>query len=407
MAYHSPMGPMEGIKVVELGFWIAAPACAAILSDWGAEVIKVEPLTGDPYRGFRSYFEVAIGRAENPPFESDNRGKRDIALDYTTPEGKEILLDLIAQADVFVTNVRRDALLRNGLDHETISKRFPRLIYGCLTALGLEGPEVNRPGFDVGMFWARSGVAAALALPGEYVASQRGGMGDHMTGIAAAAGISAALFQRERTGRGQVITTALIRLGSYMMSFDLACAIKFGLETVAADRRAPANPLTNYYMAQDGRQFVLLGVEPDRLWPVMLRAFGKPEWADDPRFIDSYKRAENTSVLVAELDAIFATRPRSEWMERFDAEGVWYAPVNRVDELITDLQAQLAGCFVPVPQQDGSTMEMPATPVTFLDYTIQPTLPSPEVGQHSEEILLDLGYDWDRITALKDRRVIN
>ena len=192
-----------------------------------------------------------------------------------------------------------------------------------------------------------------------------------------------------------------------MMSFDLACAIKFGLETVAADRSAPANPITNYYMASDGRQFVLLGVEPDRLWPVMLRAFGKPEWADDPRFVDSYKRAEHTRELVAELDALFATKTREEWAERFDAEGVWWAPVNRVDELITDLQAQLAGCFVPVPQQDGTVRDMPATPVTFLDYTIEPKLPVPEVGQHTEEILLELGMDWDRILELKGKKVIN
>ena len=401
------MGPMEGIKVVEMGFWVAAPAAAAILGDWGADVIKVEPLTGDPYRGFRTYFELTIGRAENPPFEVDNRGKRGIALDYTTDEGKAILMDLLEDADVFVTNVRRDALLRNGLDHETISKRFPRLVYACLTALGLEGPEVNRPGFDVGMFWSRSGVAASLALPGQHVPSQRGGMGDHMTGIAAAAGISAALFQRERTGNGQVITTALIRLGSYMMSFDLACAIKFGLETVAADRFAPANPITNYYMAKDGRQFVLLGVEPDRLWPVMLRAFERPEWASDPRYADTVARAEHTRELVAELDELFATRTRDEWAERFDDEGVWWAPVNRVDELVNDLQAQLAGCFVPVPQQDGTVRDMPATPVTFLDYTVQPRLPVPEVGQHTEEILIELGMSWDRILELKDKRVIN
>ena len=155
----------------------------------------------------------------------DNRGKRSIGIDYTTEGGKQVLLDLIGQADVFVTNLRRGALRRAGLDHETITAMFPRLVYASVTGMGLEGAEADRAAYDVGMFWSRSGVGAALALPGEYVASQRGGMGDHMTGIAAAAGVSAALFQRERTGHGQVITTALIRLGSYMMSFDLACEI--------------------------------------------------------------------------------------------------------------------------------------------------------------------------------------
>src|SRR5262245_31696911 len=195
------MGPMQGIKVVELGFWVAGPACGGILADWGAEVIKVEPLTADPMRGLTAAWQIIYGQAGNPPFEVDNRGKRSIALDYTTEAGKAVLLELIDRADVFVSNLRPGALTRAGLDYDSLAARNPRLVYASVTGLGLEGDEADRAAYDVGMFWSRAGVAAALTPEGEELPYQRGGMGDHMTGLAAAGGISAALFERERTGR--------------------------------------------------------------------------------------------------------------------------------------------------------------------------------------------------------------
>ena len=181
-----------------------------ILSEWGAEVVKVEALTGDPFRGMSIYFEALTGKSENPPFDMDNRGKRSIGIDYTTEGGKQVLLDLIGRADVFVTNLRRGALRRAGLDHETITAMFPRLVYASVTGMGLEGAEADRAAYDVGMFWSRSGVAAALTPEGGQPPYQRGGMGDHMTGLAAAAGVSAALFERSRTGKGGVVSTSSV-----------------------------------------------------------------------------------------------------------------------------------------------------------------------------------------------------
>jgi len=401
------MGPMQGIKVVELGIWVAGPACGGILADWGAQVTKVEALTGDPFRGMGSFFEMLTGRPENPPFEMDNRGKRSIALDYTTEGGKQVLMDLLAEADVFVTNLRRGALQRAGLDHETLTQRFPRLVYASITGLGLEGEEADRAAYDVGMFWSRAGVASALMPPGGQLPYQRGGMGDHMTGLAAAAGVSAALFERASTGKGGVVSTSLLRIGSYMMSWDLNLALRFGFPTVAVDRSAPPNPLITSYPCKDGKWVHLLGLEGDRHWPIVLHALGRDDLRDDPRFADTFARATNSRDLVAELEREFLTRTRAEWAAVFDEHDVWWAPVNNVHDLVDDPQARAAGCFVPVRLADGSVVEMPSSPLTFLGATPDAAAPSPEFGQHTEEVLLDLGYDWDRIIALKDEGAVN
>jgi crotonobetainyl-CoA:carnitine CoA-transferase CaiB-like acyl-CoA transferase len=393
---------MDGIKVVELGFWVAGPSCAAILADWGADVVKIEPLTGDPFRGMAAYFAAVTGQDVNPPFELDNRGKRSIGLDYATPQGKQVLLELVDRADVFVTNLRVDALERAGCDHAALAARNPRLVYASITGLGLAGDERHRPAYDVGSFWSRAGVAAALTPEGGTLPYQRGGMGDHMTGLAAAGAVAAALFVRERTGAGQLVSTSLLRIGAYMMGWDTSINLRTGLPTVAMTRRTAPNPLIVDYGASDGKRFWLLGLEGDRHWPGVLRAVERPELADDPRFADLFSRALNAASLVDLLDEVFATRTRAEWTEVFDREGVWWAPVQATHELVDDAQAAAAGCFVEAPQLDGSSATAVATPVDFGSSSWAPSGPVPELGQHTEEVLLELGYDWDAIIELKD-----
>lgn len=395
-------GPLAGIKVVELGFWVAGPACAGILADWGAEVVKVEPMTGDPMRGMAHSWKAYFGRDENPPFELDNRGKRSIGLDYGTPDGKAVLLDLIDGADVFVTNLRIPALTRAGLDHATLAARNPRLVYASISGLGLVGPDADRPAYDVGSFWSRAGVAAALTPEGQPLPYQRGGMGDHMTGLAAAGGVMAALFARERTGMGQQVATSLLRIGAYMMGWDLNLALRFGAPTVAMSRDSAPNPVINTYTASDGKRFWLLGLEGDRHWPFLLKAIDRPDLGDDERFAEITVRGLNAAALIAELDQVFATRTRAEWTDRFDDAGLWWAPVQSTHELVDDPQAHAAGCFVDTPLPDGTSGWMPATPVDFSLDSWTADAPSPEFGQHTEEVLLDLGYDWDRIIALKE-----
>jgi crotonobetainyl-CoA:carnitine CoA-transferase CaiB-like acyl-CoA transferase len=398
-------GPLAGIRVVELGFWVAGPSAAGVLADWGAEVVKLEPPEGDPFRGLY----LAVSGAEipaNPPFELDNRGKRSVALDLATPEGRRIARELVARADVFVTNLRVDALARLGLDWPDLAPSHPRLVYGRVTGYGEAGPDRDRPAYDIGAFWSRAGIAAALAAPGGEPPYQRGAMGDHTAGVALAGAIAAALFARERTGRGQLVTTSLLRIGVFVLGWDTNAALRLGLEAAPISRAAPPNPVISSYRAGDGRWFFLLGLQGQRHWPDLVRAVERPEWLDDPRFATMRDRRHNAAELVRLLDAIFATRPLAEWGAIFDRVGLWWAPVQTTAEVIADPQVRACGAIVDVPAPEGGTVPGVATPVDFSGTPWRPAGPTPECGQHTEEVLLELGYDWEAIARLKERGAI-
>src|ERR1700761_9026576 len=292
-------GPMEGIKVVELGVWVAGPAAAAILADWGADVVKIEPPTGDPGRMFGRMLGCDLG--VNPPFEMDNRSKRSIVLDLTTDEGRGTALELLTDADVFVTNVRPGALQRLGLDFESVSAHNPRLVYGLITGYGETGPDAERAAYDVAAFWSRAGVAHLLTRPGDTPPFQRGGMGDHSAGMTLTAAMCAALLARERTGTGQLVTTSLYRQGAYVVSFDINTYLMTGQPIGIGQRESMGNPCMNNYAAGDGRRFWIGGREADRHWPALCRAIGRSDWLTDPRFSSARLRAVNAVELIAEL----------------------------------------------------------------------------------------------------------
>src|SRR3954452_5931115 len=395
---------MEGIRVVEVGMWVAGPSAAAVLGEWGPDVIKIEPPDGDPCRGLLSAFG---GDGSSPPFELDNRNKRSIGLNLSTPEGQRIAAQLVDQADVFVTNARAVALERAALDYETVSARNPRLVYASVSGYGLEGDDRDRAAYDVGAFWSRAGVAAALTPDGVDLPYQRGGMGDHMAGMAAAGAVAAALLSRERSGKGQLVSTSLMRIGMYMIGWDLSMSLRLGLPVVPMTVKAPPNPLINAYTAGDGRRFWLLGLQADRHWPDVLRAIERPGWADDPRFSSIEARFVNSAELVTELNAAFATKSLAEWTPIFDREDVWWAPVQYGHEIVDDPQAHAGGGFAAAPPNDGGApVTMVASPVDFAGTPWAPRSMPPEFAQHTEEVLLELGYDWDEIIALKDSGAI-
>jgi crotonobetainyl-CoA:carnitine CoA-transferase CaiB-like acyl-CoA transferase len=386
------------VKVVELGLWVAGPAAGAVLADWGADVVKIEPPGGDPGRTFRRLLGGDL--PTNPPFELDNRSKRSISIDLSTDAGREVAYELIDGADVFLTNIRMSALERSGLGPDTLRARNPRLVYAIVTGYGLHGPDADRPAYDIAAFWARSGLAAALTPPGQELPFQRGGMGDHSVGMTAAGMVSAALYNRERTGAGDLVSTSLLRQGAYTIGFDVNISLMWGLPVRVGTRTRMGNPCINNYTAGDGRRFWIVGLDGERHWPPLARAVGRPEWLTDPRYAGPAERARHAGELIAELDLIFATAGLDEWATRFAAEPEFFwSPVQTIDELIADPQFSAGGGLVEVPDE-GGTMTMVATPADFADHPAAPRFRAPRLGEHSLEVLGQLGYGPDRIDKL-------
>ena len=368
--------------MVELGVWVAGPAVAGLMADWGADILKVEPETGDPQRAVFGALGVA-DQSGVPPFEIDNRGKRSVVIDLRTDEGLASMMSLLAEADVFVTNVRPAGLQRLGLDAESLSAKFPRLIYGIITGYGLEGPDVDRAGYDIGAFWSRSGLAQTTVAPDELPPGIRSGQGDHTTALALASGVMAALFDRERTGKGRVVSTSLLRTGIYTLGWDVGVYLRYGKRQNTRTRDKNPSPQMNCYRCSDGRAFWLLGLEADRHWPGMLKAIDREDLATVENFRNARSRSLNAEEVIAVLDAHFATQDYAYWTTRFDEHDVWWAPLNSIPEAVADPQVIASGAFVDMtPQAGEAPYRAVNSPVDFDGYS--PTYGAvPKLGEHT------------------------
>ena len=401
-------GALEGVKIVELAIWAAGPAGGGIMADWGAEVIKIEdPEGGDPFRGFLSLGVGAVSAsAINGSFDSDNRNKKSVAIDVRTKEGQEIAYRLMKDADVFLTNFRPAAIERYGMSYAKLKALNPRLVYVWVTGYGPVGPEKDRAAFDYAGFWARSGIMATIGEPDAPPPGQRPGMGDHTTSIAVVAATTGALFARERTGVGQEVWVSLYRTGLWVDSMDVQTALLNRQNVPRLSRTQMGNPLFNAYRAKDDKWFQLVNLQSDRHWPGFCKAVGRPDLIADPRFSDAAARRENGPALIAIMDEALATKTRAEWATLLDAEEVFWAPIQTVEDVIHDPQARANGSFVEVDHPTGQRIEMIATPIDFRSTPAQTLTAAPEVGQHTEEILLAAGYSWDDLARLREQGVI-
>ena len=389
---------LDGVRVVELTAWVAGPAAAGVLADWGADVVKVEPASGDPQRSIFGAVGVR-DQGSVPPFELDNRGKRSVVLDLRSDAGSEAMERLLTGADVFVTNMRVAALQRLGLDPDAVRVRHPSLIYGIITGYGLDGPDAHRPGYDVGAFWARSTLAASVVPRGQLPPAIRGGLGDHVTGMTLAGGICGALFDRQRTGNGHLVSTSLLRAGLYCAGWDLGVLLRLGKLQSTRPREAQPQPLVNCYASSDDKGFWLLGLEGDRHWPGVVAAIERPDLATDERFADARSRAANAPAVIAELDVAFGARPMAEWVARFDEHDVWWAPINTPTSALEDPQVAASGAFVEMTTPDGTeTYRAIASPVD-IDRRPQRPGPSPDLGEHTAEVLAELGYSAEDVAT--------
>jgi len=404
---------LDGIRVIELATYIAAPGAGGLLSDWGAEVVKVEAPEGDPWR---LMFQSAGVDEENgnPVFDYDNRGKKGIIVDTSQEEGREIIVQLIKNADVFLTNIRPGGLERARLDWPTLRRENPKLIYASVSGYGLTGAERDRPGFDIAAFWARAGVGQMHTPKGQDPVHLRTAVGDHFTSITTVSGILAALLERQKTGKGKLVETSLLRTGAYAVSSDLSIQQRLGRLASARPRHAAINPLANFFQTRDGYWLCIVPRQGKADWANFAHALERLDLLDDERFANPKARRDNKSALVDEMDKIFAERDLEEWATRLDERDIVWSPLQTPAQVLADPQAHAAGIITEMPTGNGDdTVPTLASPVRFHDDDAPPEIPieapkgpAPEKGQHTEEVLRDLGFDAAQIEKLRGANII-
>lgn len=395
------MKPLAGITVLEVAMYGFVPSAGAVLREWGAEVIKVEhAVTGDPQRGLRQTGQFKIEGDLNPNVEHANRGKRSIGIDMSRPEGREVLYELVGKADVFLTSFLPGPRARLGIDVDDIRAVNPTIIYARGSALGPRGAEADKGGYDMTAFWSRGGIAATLTPPNtEGLINPPGpAFGDTISGTNLAGGIAAALLKRERTGESSVVDVSLLGSGLWSMGHTVALSLHLDkpMEAPAqGGHGSPTNPLSGLYKTADDRYISFVMLQPGKFWPDVCKHIDRPELAEDPRFGSAELLAENTSEAVAVLREVIAERTLADWTERFATLAGPWAPVQDSRQVGDDPQIRANEYIVTAGE-----LELVGNPVQF-DVASASISAAPGFAEHTDEILEELGMDWDRIIELK------
>ncbi len=399
--------PLEGIKVVEVAMWAFVPACGGILSDLGAEVIKVEPPSGDPLRGL-DIGELGGRKRVDLSWESYNRGKRSITLDLKQEAGRAVLMKLAEDADVFLTNLLPPARRAMGIDAETIRARFPDIIYASGSATGPHGPDSAKGGYDAITFWARGGISSSVTSDGDAapVGPPGPAFGDTLSGSMLAGAICAALTRRALHGEASVVDVSLLGTAMWSMQRFIAQATMDGVQRFPRPKdRVPYNVLSYTYRTADDRFVALCMLQADKYWPRFCEVAGRPDLAADPRFADAAARRDNARACFDEVAALFASKPLAEWRAILARQDGQWDVVQDVGEIQDDVQARANHLLQTVDYGDGTTIPLVAVPMMF-DGQAMPARRSPELGDSSEAILASLGYDEEAIIDLKVQGVV-
>jgi crotonobetainyl-CoA:carnitine CoA-transferase CaiB-like acyl-CoA transferase len=402
----APVSLFSGVRILELAQWVFVPAAGSLFADWGADVIKIEhPTEGDPYRGLESQGITKSIAGVNYSIEAINRGKKSIGLDIKNPAGRELLLRLVSDVDVFLTNFRPGALERAGLGVEELRRVNPRLIYARGHGFGVRGPDRDMPAYDATAFWARGGVTHVLT-PEEvdFPIQQRGAFGDRQAAMNLAFGVAGALYRQAQTGVGSVVDVSLLASSMWTMTSDVISALQGGEPRQTTSRARIANPLVNTFKTSDDRFISLVLLQPDRYWAELCEVLERPDLGSDPRFADMAIRGENREACLSELDATFGASTYREWCDKFEKTNFPWAPVQAIEEILTDRQV-IANGYISEVATETTTFRIPNGPVQ-IDEQAATLGRAPEHGQHTEEILLDAGFSWEEIVTLKEQGAI-
>lgn len=402
------VAPLEGITVIELDNWMAAPSAGAILADMGANVIKVEPLRGDPMRkmGRPPKVDEALKHYDYQ-FDVDNRGKKSISVAIDTQEGADLVRSLVAKADIFMCNLLAKRQQKFGLNPERLLQVNPSLVHATLTGYGTTGPDAWRPGYDVTAFFGRSGLYDAMR-EGEdgVVPMARPAQGDHTVGLALVSAILAALRIAERTGEGQAVETSLYETAVWTQATDYA---------ITAVDQAPLRPrarnqmiiaTANRYPCGDGK-WIVFNMPEESAWARLCNAIGRQAWLEDDRLQDIRGRFHNMPEIVAGIDETLSTKSRDEWGEIFDAAKLIWGPVLGLHEVVKDPQAQAIGLFPELEHESIGRYKTVNIPMRFHTADVKPRGPAPRRGEHSDQVLTDLGLTSDAIASLKTNGVVS
>ncbi|MER5342772.1 MULTISPECIES: CaiB/BaiF CoA transferase family protein [Streptomyces] len=398
---------LEGLHVVDLASFIAGPAAATVLGDFGADVVKVEPPhTGDAYRSLSRIPPNPQVEGVNYPWQLDNRNKRSIALNLKSPSARPVLESLVRWADVLVTNFPPRTREKLGLEYDALAPLNPRLIYADVTGFGEEGPDAHLPGFDVTAYWARSGLMDLTRQRDVAPATNAFGSGDHSTAITLFAGIMTALYRREKTGQGARVTASLLAEGAWAASMWLQAVLVGAKPPRPIDRSDPPNALVNMYRTADDRWIVLGFANENKQVPLFLKAIGHPEAAENPHYADTPSRRAHAAEIVAVLDKTFATRSLAEWREVLDAAGLTYGVAQTLEECAQDPQLLANRVFVPIDDGSDDPHLTVDSPVRLdQEQKVRPG-PAPDLGEHTESVLRDLGFDASGIEELRKAEAV-
>ncbi len=404
-----PYNLLSGVKVVELSMYAFAPACAAVLADWGADVIKIvppdkaDPMMGKKVIGGLPDKDVPVAMM----WEQLNRGKRCIGLDVASDASKAVMKRLLEEADVFVVNLLPGARKRFGIDVDEVRAINPRLIYARASGHGPEGPEKDAGGFDHTDFWARSGIAhAASSVSGEFVPQPGPAMGDVASGANLAGAICAALYRRSNTGEGGVIDVSLLSTGVWMFGPAIVASQLYDVDTIPRYNHAnQPNPLVTAFKTRDGREIYLSGIQTEKNFGELCAILGVPGLPEDPRFITGELRLKNVRECIVALDQAFAARDLAEWLPLFQKCPVPWAVVQNAREAFHDPQVQANG-FVTQVESEVASYHLTASPAQ-VDGEHLTVSRAPQHGEHTETVLMELGFEWDAIEALKLSGTVN